>query len=182
MEFNLQEGEKIVKDLKPVKNVLWFLILSNAIPVVLIMCSISFMFGLAIFTKKISFAFSLFAIGLFVLLIFLIGVAIIIALLQFQKLSYWITNKRIVFKRGIIGFSISSIPLERISDIILSRSFVEMIFGFGSLHVQSLAGQYNPTTRRGSEASLLGVPEPEKTQELIFKLVKEKRKTEKLSF
>src|SRR5437867_13339892 len=90
----------------------------------------------------------------------------IFAKLKYNKYYYSITNKRIVFKSGFIGYSINSIPLERISDILISKSFLENFFGFGSLHIQSLAGQatYNPYGGRwGGEATLLAVPDPEKT-------------------
>ena len=182
MEFNLQEGEKIVKDFTPVKNVLWYLMLIGVVPIGLVMSFFTFLFGVVVAAEKEWL--NLFLVSGVTSAIFLCLLVLIVAVswLQYHKFHYWITNKRIVFKKGIIGFSISSIPLERISDIILSRSFAETLFGFGSLHVQSLAGQVTYSNRRGSEASLMGVPEPEKTQELIFKLIKEKRQREKLSF
>ncbi len=104
---------------------------------------------------------------------------------RYKHQYYWITNKRIIFKRGLFGYRITSLPLERISDIIITRTLVERIFGFASLHIQSLAGQYTVTTGHtlglGAEASLLAVPEPETLQEFIFKLIKEKRKKEGLT-
>jgi len=102
--------------------------------------------------------------------------------MKYKKQHYWITTKRVIYKRGLIGYKISSIPLERISDIILSRTFLERLFGFGSLHVQTLAGQITHGGRSGAEAMLLAVPNPEETQELIFQLVKKKRKAEKITF
>ncbi|MBS3056345.1 MAG: PH domain-containing protein [Candidatus Aenigmarchaeota archaeon] len=107
---------------------------------------------------------------------------VISAFLHYNKQYYWITNKRVIYKRGFIGYRVMSIPHERISDVIISRTFLESIFGFGSVHIQSLAGQSSGTTTLGSEGVLLAVPEPEKLQELIFKLVKLKRKTEGLTF
>jgi len=102
--------------------------------------------------------------------------------MRYKHQHYWITNKRVIYKRGLIGYKISSIPLERISDIILSRTFLERIFGFGSLHVQTLAGQITYGGRMGAEACLLAVPNPEEIQELIFQLLKRKRKAEKITF
>ena len=81
-----------------------------------------------------------------------------------------------------MGYTIHSIPLERISDVIVSRTFWERIFGFGSVLIQSLAGQVTYGRKLGAEGSLLAVPNPEGVQKLIFDLIKKKRKTEKLSF
>ncbi|MCD6478222.1 MAG: PH domain-containing protein [Candidatus Aenigmarchaeota archaeon] len=86
-----------------------------------------------------------------------------------------------VVKKGIIGYQITSIPYERISDIIISRSFLENFFGIASLHLQTLAGQIS-SGRFGSEGQLLAVPDPEELQSKILKLAKEKRKKEKLTF
>ena len=160
--FRLQEGEKIVQEIKPKRGLLWYFMLPGA--------AMAF-FGLITL---------LIFIGIFLLLF---GIAtVILAFLQYEKQFYWITNKRVIYKRGMVGYKISSIPLERISDVIVSRSFVESIFGFGSVHIQTLAGQYTPANRMGSEGALLAVPDPEGTQELIFKLLSEKRKREKISF
>ena len=72
--------------------------------------------------------------------------------------------------------------MERISDVMVSRTFLERIFGFGSVLIQSLAGQITYGRRLGAEGSLLAVPDPEGIQKLIFELIKKKRKAEKLSF
>jgi len=105
----------------------------------------------------------------------------IYSILRFKWEHYWITDKRIVRQKGIIGYDIRSIPLERISDVIVSRSFLEKILGFGSLHIESLAGQTS-AGRYGAEACLLAVPDPESIQQLILELIEEKRKREKLAF
>ncbi len=67
---------------------------------------------------------------------------------------YWITNQRVIIRRGLIGYSINSIPLERVSNVLISRSFLERLFGFDSLHVQTLAGQYTAHGRLGEEGNL----------------------------
>lgn len=127
-------------------------------------------------------------IGGFLFVIFFCLVPLIKAFLRYKKEYYWITNKRVLIKKGFIGYHVYAIPFERISDIIISRSFLEQLLGFGSLMIQSLAGQasftYGGERRRrfGAEGSMLAVPEPEETQELIFNLIKEKRKKEKLKF
>ncbi len=126
--------------------------------------------------------------GLFGILLLLSFIALIglflgwyISGLQYKHQHYWITNKRIIYKKGLIGYRVVSIPLERISDVIVSRTLLERVLGFGSVLIQTLAGQISPG-RMGAEASLLAVPDPEGIQKLIFDLVKRKRKEESLSY
>lgn len=93
--------------------------------------------------------------------------SIVMSRMAYQKRYYWITNKRIVYKRGVLGYQTSSIPMERVSDVILSRTWLESLFGFGSLQIQTLAGQVSRGSN-GSEGDLKALPEPEKVQEMIL--------------
>jgi uncharacterized membrane protein YdbT with pleckstrin-like domain len=174
MQFQLQEGEKIVKDLKPMHILKWYFFLTSAIGLLFVFAFFSWI----AFIPGVSFISSFFII--FILLF--VGILYLVANNRYNYQHYWITNKRVLYRSGILGYTISSIPLERISDVIVSRTFFERLFGFGSILIQSLAGQITYRNRLGSEGSLLAVPNPEGTQKLIFDLIKKKRKTEKLSF
>jgi uncharacterized membrane protein YdbT with pleckstrin-like domain len=99
---------------------------------------------------------------------------VVLIVRKYNMMYYWITTQRVIIKKGLIGYSINSIPFERISDALISRSFLERIFGFGSLHLQTLAGQYS-MGRAGSEGNLLAIPEPEEKQALISKLIRQRR-------
>ena len=175
--FNLQEREKIVKEIKPEPGLKWYFIFSFEgiaaggiiiIPIFYFLLILNFVGNFFLYLP--------------ILIVVFIIFDLIFAILRYNKQYYWITNKRLVYKRGIIGYRITSIPYERISDIIISRTFFENIFGFGSLHVQTLAGQVSGRHSLGSEGVLLAIPNPEETQELIFKLVGTKRKEEGLHF
>ncbi|MCA9371915.1 PH domain-containing protein [Candidatus Woesebacteria bacterium] len=116
----------------------------------------------------------------FVLLFTLVGIVLIpfvfilgipYAQAVYEKRYYWVTNKRIVYRRGFLGYKISSLPLNRVSDVIISRTFFENMFGFGSLQIQTLAGQIS-TGAGGSEGDLRAVDEPEKLQQLILEQLK----------
>ena len=179
--FNLLKGEKIVKEIKPEKGLLWQMIFTGIIGGGVMGLFFGGFFLAALLGKAgIAGLFLLFPFVLLFLLIFIV-LPIIASFLRYDKLYYWITNKRVLVKRGLIGYRVNSIPFERISDIILSRSFIENIFGISSLHIQSLAGQFTQTGRLGAEGSLRGILTPEETQGLIFKLIEEKRKRENLT-
>jgi uncharacterized membrane protein YdbT with pleckstrin-like domain len=170
-QFQLQEGEKVIKDIKPLPILKWYFFLPGLFFIFFLL--IGFMIPLLFLGRTF--------LGIAVLLI-LTGIMYLIANNQYNYQHYWITNKRVMYRRGILGYRISSIPLERISDVIVSRTFIERIFGFGSIMIQSLAGQVTYRQRLGAEGSLLAIPNPEGTQKLIFELIKKKRKSEKLSF
>lgn len=173
--FNLQSKEKIIKQIKPLPVLKWFFFFGYIFSVLIFMVII-FVFA---------FFFLPFFLGILVLALI---IAFALSHNRYKHQNYWITNKRVIYKRGLVGYTISSIPLERISDVIVSRTFLERIFGFGSLYIQSLAGQSTFHRRGawgsylGAEGALIAIPDPEKIQELIFKLVKMKRKREKLTF
>ena len=169
--FQLQDGEKIVKDIKPLPVLKWYFFITSSLAVLLF-------FGAFIFIPLfIGFLF----LPLTILTFFLLIILYLVANNRYNYQHYWITNKRIMYRRGILGYKISSIPLERISDVIVSRTFIERIFGFGSLHIQSLAGQVTYGSRIGAEGSLIAAPDPEGLQKLVFELIKKKRKDEKLT-
>lgn len=174
--FDMQEGEKVIKDIKPLPVLKWYFFIRSVIGLFFFML----FFIWIIFIPKLFFTGISLILSFFVLIIFVIFY--LIANNRYNYQHYWITNKRVLYRKGILGYTISSIPLERISDVIVSRTFWERVFGFGSVLIQSLAGQITYGRRLGAEGSFLAVPDPEETQKLIFDLIKKKRKTEKLSF
>jgi len=172
--FKLQEDERIVENIKPLPALRWYF---------LVTWSLGWLFALVwfiwipfIFVSLIS---SSIFIPLFLIVLFVF--TLLLANQRYKHQHYWLTNKRVISKRGLLGYRVNSIPLERISDVIVSRSFVERLFGFGSVLIQSLAGQVTPGRRWGAEGSLLAVPNPEDTQKKIFDLIKQKRKREHIT-
>jgi uncharacterized membrane protein YdbT with pleckstrin-like domain len=136
----------------------------------------------------ISFVFSGLALGTFVavagilvgIFLVIVVVSVVYATLAYRKFRYWITNHRTVGRRGVIGYSIDSIPLETISDVIVQRSIADRILGLSSIWVQPFggtpvggygAGQYQFGTMTGTN-SFLGLMPPDATnlQQLIFYL------------
>ena len=118
----------------------------------------------------------------FLVVIFLIIVisSVIYAQLAYSKFRYWITNHRTVGRRGVIGYSIDSIPLETISDVVVQRSVADRVLGLSSVWVQPFggnsaggygAGQYRFGAISGAN-SFLGLLPPDATlvQQMIFHL------------
>lgn len=174
--FRLQEGEKIVEAIKPLPSLKWFFFVKAIIGWVFFVLLFGAWFFLGSFKSLGALVFSL--VGFSIIILLILVVPYILAVLKYNKRFYWITNKRVVGKSGLVGYKVNSIPLERISDLIISRSFLESLFGFGSVHIQTLAGQVSVRGRFGAEGNFQAVPDPEGLQQKVFELIKKKRKAE----
>ena len=183
MEFILHKGEIIIKDIKPSSRIIWYYAIRslkwNTILAFIILNYLIIDFSLSSFSSSFSyFSFpslfnEFFTFEVIALMIITFIFPFIYGLLRYSKQHYWITNQRIVYKHGVIGYAIVSIPYNRISDVIISRDLLERLLGFGSILIQTLAGQWSEG-RMGAEVSLVAVPDPEGTQKLIFELMKRK--------
>ena len=119
--------------------------------------------------------FLLVVLGWVIIMAVIFGLTVFFTEASYKQRYYWITNRRVIYRRGTFGYTMSSLPYERISDVIISRTFWENLFGFGSLQIQTLAGQIS-TARGGAEGYLQAIPEPEKVQEIILTAMKDKMK------
>jgi len=172
----LMKKEEIVLELKPLSKVVIFWSIHT------LWISFLCLFPL-LFVAVAYFLPSLIAILLAASLSLILSllVSVLISLLRYRWEYYWITNERVVRRKGIIGYVIDIVPLERISDIRVSRTFLERFLGFGGLHLQTLAGQYSQT-RYGAEICIDGISNPESVQDTLLDLIKKKRKREGLMF
>lgn len=65
----------------------------------------------------------------------------LVAMVSKDKFRYWLTNRRVILASGFIGYRVRSIPLERISDVGLSRTLPEMLVGASSVVVRDMTGE-----------------------------------------
>jgi uncharacterized membrane protein YdbT with pleckstrin-like domain len=79
-------------------------------------------------------------------------------IVQYGKSWYWITNHRVIGKRGFLGYSINSVPLENVADVVLTRTLLDRLLGLSSLIVVSM----------GNASVGEGATEDEKTQSPNF--------------
>lgn len=61
--------------------------------------------------------------------------------LAYRRYRYWLTNRRVILAYGVIGFRVRSIPLERVSDVALSRTFPELLAGVTSVIIRDMTGE-----------------------------------------
>ncbi|MCI4329505.1 MAG: PH domain-containing protein [Thermoplasmata archaeon] len=180
LPFHPQEDEVIYREIVPDRKLLWRLALGGLLSGVVILFLVV-PFGLSFLFSGVGGNAVLFAV-VFLIVVFLliVTVSFVYAFLAFHKFRYWITNHRTVGRRGAIGFSIDSIPLETISDVVVQRSIADRILGLSSIWVQPFGGgsvggygaaQYRFGALSGSN-SFLGLLPAEATdiQQLIFHL------------
>ena len=90
----------------------------------------------------------------------------VLARISEDKYRYWLTNRRVILSSGFIGFQVRSIPLERISDVSLSKTFPEMLAGVSSLVVRDMTGEID------QGKSLLAIDNSPEYQRLILNEVR----------
>lgn len=143
LPFRLQEGELILKAIKPSRRIIVKFSFSGIITTLFIFLffivpvSLSFVSSAAHAGGSVLF---LIVIGFIVLVLIILLVSVFFGYLGYKKYSYWITNHRTIGKRGIIGFTIDSMPLENIADVIVARGIIDRILGISTLYIQPIGG------------------------------------------
>jgi membrane protein YdbS with pleckstrin-like domain len=134
LPFQLQNGEKIMRELKP--QLLGFMLTRGLGSYIgLLALSISIIVG-SVFLNEIPLGV---LIGVIIIPCIMLAISIG-PLISYGKSWYWITNHRVIGKRGFFGYSVDSIPLENVSDVVLSRTLLDRILGLSSLIVVPMGG------------------------------------------
>src|SRR5690349_22346667 len=60
-----------------------------------------------------------------VLVLFVIGLSTVWGVIAERRYHYWLTNKRVIWCHGFIGYQVRSVPLERVADVVISRTLPE---------------------------------------------------------
>ena len=190
-EFELQKGEKIIEEIKPSPNLkkILFFNMSPRYPLfhtplpsyIFVISRFYFIIftGIAIVLALILNNLHTFSTEATVLYLFIIVVAYpfiawYICTLNYRKLKYYITNRRIVIKKGIIKDYFISIPYKKSSQVEIYPSqyetYILMITNpkeFPNVSYFSKKGNIEI-----SKATLYGVENPEKIKQSILKFVK----------
>ncbi len=145
LPFQLQNGEKIIREIKP--QFFGFMVTrafgSYFAILVIAILAIS---GITAFKVAVEG----FLIGIILIPLMLLLVSVV-PFISYGKSWYWVTNNRVIGKRGLIGYSIDSIPLDNVSDIVLDRTALDRLLGISSLVVVPM----------GSSNSRVGTDAPE---------------------
>jgi uncharacterized membrane protein YdbT with pleckstrin-like domain len=109
------------------------------------------------------------AVGITIVGIVCVPIALIWALIAERRYHYWLTNKRVIWCHGFIGYKVRSVPLERIADVVISRTLPEMIAGISSIEIRDMTGQIRTA---GLGAKWIGVRDAPEVQKRILEEIK----------
>jgi len=92
----------------------------------------------------------------------------------FSFTSYWIAKNRLYCKTGLLSTKSDELLLYRITDISLTRTVLQRIFGTGSITIHTRADSSNTI-------NLINVKKSEKVRSLISSLVENARDEKRIS-
>ena len=176
LPFSLQQGETIEYEVKPNKR---GFILQRFIIVIVSSIIVASFASLGLTASTPSPSILYFFISFFGIMIAIILIGIFVSIVSYNKYRYWITNKRLISGRGVIGYSVDSLPLEMVQDVIMNRSIVDRMLRLTSLYVSSICGSMMLNNGRISSVNYLralNVDEAKKIQAVIFELRDERKK------
>jgi uncharacterized membrane protein YdbT with pleckstrin-like domain len=95
------------------------------------------------------------------------------ALIAERRYHYWLTNKRVIWCHGFIGYQVRSVPLERIADVVISRTLPELLAGMSSIEIRDMTGQSQVRANIGGAlgAKWIGVKDAPEIQKRILEQV-----------
>ena len=142
MQVILQENEKILLEFKPKPSMAWYLLLSRAWHVLLLLVVLAVMTsfsppGSVDAAGNVSFEPLLHHYGMVILVLL-----VIIGYFWFRQVirsyDYVITNQRAILRYGFLSLNKRIIPYSQVNDVNLSASFFERMFGLGSVYIDCL--------------------------------------------
>lgn len=94
--------------------------------------------------------------------------------LPFTFTKYTLTNDRFIIKSGVLNIKEDEVRLYRIMDISLKRSFVQRIFGLGTIHVCS-------ADKTMGDFDIVNVKHPSDFREILSGAVEKERIEKRVS-
>ncbi|HZY71047.1 MAG TPA: PH domain-containing protein [Thermoplasmata archaeon] len=144
LPFHLQEGEQVYLEIHPHPRTLWKFAFSGIMVTIVIGLFLILPFLALVSTSTPAgdlWWYAAVAIG--VDGVFLL-VTLVYATLAYRKFRYWVTDLRTVGRRGVVGYSIDSIPLETITDVVIYRGILDRMLGIAVLLIQPFGGGGGP--------------------------------------
>src|SRR3982074_1446141 len=103
--------------------------------------------------------------------IIFVPIAFLWAVIAKRRYHYWLTNRRVIWCHGFIGYKVRSVPLERIADVVISRTLPELIAGISSIEIRDMTGQMRAVSGLG--AKWIGVKEGPEVQKRVLEQIRE---------
>ncbi|HZY71048.1 MAG TPA: PH domain-containing protein [Thermoplasmata archaeon] len=141
LPFRLQEGEAIYRDVKPQPALrIKLLLLGPQYLAYGLIWIIPLSFSYVLGGSSSALSFEDFVLFWLLVLLAVVAVGGVYAWVAFSKFHYWVTNQRTVAQRGAIGYTLSSIPLETVADVVVARSVLDRLLGISTIAIQPFGG------------------------------------------
>ena len=146
-ELGLLEDEHLILDVSPTPNFKKYVAVRAIVAELVFLAMFNVIVAMVLYvvaggppipTVGIGQLLIIYAFSYFVLAAVFITLTLLLTNLMYKNYHYWVTDQRVVWKHGVIGYSITSVPLERISDVTISRTFWERICGVSSLIIKEM--------------------------------------------
>lgn len=178
LPFNLHEQESLVTTIKPsrakfmAKKLIVFYIVMFILLIPLVYPGI-FPHSMLIMNQSVNLNFVI-AIAILILS----AGALLVVWLMYSRLAFWVTDRRIVNRSGIIGYTIDSIPIDVITDVIIYRNIFDMILNGSNIHITTIDDTIYTLYKRWSGINHIPMLEPYNAmemQKLIFQIRDQRR-------
>ena len=176
--MNLLEGEEIILRTEAEKNLLYYRLFHEFIAGLIFVGIFLIVPSFVLVSSEIVSIGTMvvyYFLALAILLLVYMAIKTIYQTLRYNKLYLWITNKRLIIRRGLIGESQKSILLERIGEITIKQTFLQRLFGVRILLLEVIGAG-------GRNEVLPGFKNAVNCKQMILDLISKKRKAEKLTF
>ena len=175
--MKLQEGEKILHELRPESNILviWFFTKCLILPIIVAVPS-SFLFGFGISESSKAFV----TLGLIFLILAPVALILLFAYCICLKATYayYITNRRCVFCGGIIHKIQRSAPYHKITDVEMSQNIIERMLGISTINIFTPGtGSIQGSGIQKAEISFTGLKDNETPAETINEILQKFKAT-----
>src|SRR5260370_10610068 len=88
------------------------------------------------------------------LIILLPGIlALLVLLVAYLKSEITLTNRRLIYRTGLLSRMSGELPLENVDTIVVFESLLGRAFGFGTVTVTSVGGMHFPLSYIGASQS-----------------------------
>ena len=182
--MKVQEGEEILHELGPAKNILWIWLFSKALPIGLAGAGVGFgMLGISgiIFSFGGQSEFSF--IGGIAAAVILGPGFLMLAMIYCEFLRrtyvYYITNQRCVFHGGIIRRVERSVYYHKVTDVERSQNIIERILDISTLNIftPGTSSRADNSPFQKAEISFVGLKDNESPAESINGILRKFRAT-----
>jgi membrane protein YdbS with pleckstrin-like domain len=161
-ELRLQDGEELVAAGRADRR--WML--SGALASSLVMSAVALPLT-ALFNAKADSSDPLMIAACLLVVTVILGMNLGAMKMSWNWHRWWLSDRRLVVRHGIIGYQLQSVPLDRIVDVTLKSSWWDRIWGLQHIHVRDMTGEASGSVSRGLR--LLAVDEAEDISEMILK-------------